>query len=1158
MKKILYILSFLLFQFTFAQVTIIVEELPKDTPKEASIFISGDFEGWSGGHKDYQLQQVNGQYQITLPKTEQRILFKFTLGNWETSESTNKGLKIDNRIHKFTTSNDTLKVKIAGWGHLFDLQEASTASKNVTVLSETFNIPQLNRKRRVWMYLPADYKTSKINYPVVYMHDGQNVFDASTSTYGEWKVDEILDKLFKENLKLIVVAVDNGESKRLDEYSPWTHPEYGGGEGEAYVDFIVNTLKPYIDTNFNTKKDKSNTAIFGSSMGGLISHYAALKYPMVFGKVGVYSPAFWFAPAVKPFTVSHANIKDTKMYFLAGGKEGENAGFNEISQTVTDMNSMISILTENGFPKENIQSKVVPEGKHNEALWENNFEEAITWLFADAIKKREFKTARFQDNQLHIQVSDGSYKMHFYHPEIIETTFLPTGEVFDKKSHAVVLDKVLSDVKFNETASEISFQSEKLTVKITKTPFHISYWKDGKEVTSVKNGYQKTDAFETISFNLKSDEVLYGGGARALGMNRRGNRLELYNKAHYGYEDRSELMNYTMPMVVSSNNYLIHFDNAPIGFLDLDSKADNILTYETISGRKTYQVVVGDSWLDLTKNYTQLTGTQPMPPRWALGNFSSRFGYHSQEEVTATVEKFREENIPLDAIIIDIFWFGKTIQGTMGNLAFDRDSFPNPKQMIKGLKDNNVKTVLVTEPFVLTTSNRWDEAVKADVLAKDSIGNPFTFDFYFGNTGLIDIYNPKGKKWFQNIYKDLANLGVSGVWGDLGEPEVHPKGLLHATGTADEVHNIYGHNWAESVQEMYTQNFPNTRPFILMRAGSSGSQRFGMIPWSGDVNRTWGGLQSQPEIALQMGMQGLAFMHSDLGGFAGNNLDDELYARWLQYGVFQPIYRPHAQEEVPAEPVFRSDKAKALAKASIELRYKLLPYNYNLVFENNQTGAPLMRALFFEEEDNANLQTNASTYLWGNDFLVTPIVQSEQKEAEVYFPKNSNWFDFYTNKKVEGGQTLSVKTEENSIPTYVRGGAFIPTAKPMQSTAEYDGNTLELYYYFDASVSESKRTLYNDDGATKNAFEKGEYEILEFDSKTTKKMLELQFDAAVGSNYATSTKTITVVIHNFTKDPKRIKFNRKKIDFNYNQTSNILTFDVQWNTSEGSKTQIKY
>ncbi len=760
---------------------------------------------------------------------------------------------------------------------------------------------------------------------------------------------------------------------------------------------------------------------------------------------------------------------------------------------------------------------------------------------------------------LNIKVNDGEYIIKSYTPEIIETTFIPKGEAYKEESHAVILKKNNKDVQIDITFPRPSFSTSKVIVIIDKAPFKISYYTKGEKlIISEKAGYVKNDSLETIQFNLKPEEVLYGGGARALGMDRRGNRLQLYNRAHYGYENRSELMNYTLPIVASSNKYLIHFDNAPIGFLDLDSKSDNTLTYQTISGRKTYQVVVGDTWLDITKNYTKLTGTQPMPPRWALGNFSSRFGYHSQQEVETTAQKFREQNIPLDAIIIDIFWFGKTIQGTMGNLAFDRDSFPDPKQMVKGLKDINVKTILVTEPFILTTSKRWDEAVKEDILAKDSIGNPYKYDFYFGNTGLIDIYNPKAKKWFQNIYKGLTDIGVSGVWGDLGEPEVHPSNLLHATGTADEVHNIYGHNWAELVQEMYHKNYPNTRPFILMRAGSSGSQRFGLIPWSGDVNRSWGGLQSQTEIALQMGMQGLAYMHSDLGGFAGANLDDQLYARWLQYGVFQPIYRPHAQEDVPAEPVFRSDKAKTLAKQAIELRYQLLPYNYNLVFKNNQTGAPLMRPLFFEEDANTKLQTIASTYLWGNDFLVTPIVNPNQTEVEVYFPKNSNWFNFYTDQKVKGGQSLSVKTEENSIPTYVRGGAIIPLAKPMQSTAEYKGNIFDLHYYFDNTVEESERVMYNDDGATNNAFENDKYEILEFEAQTNDTRLNIKFEAETGSNYSTTTKTIDVIIHNFPKNPKRIKFNTKKIEYNYNQTTKTLTFKIYWDTSSNKKIKIKY
>lgn len=1163
MKHLINIVFVFLFQITYAQVTIVVEQVPKETPKHASIFISGDFEGWSGGQKEYQLEEQDERYFITLPQRDGQINFKFTQGNWSSVECDKKGLAIENRIYKFNVENDTLKVKIEGWDNLFDVEKASTASKNVTILSEDFKIPQLNRTRRIWLYLPPDYKSSNESYPVVYMHDGQNIFDNSTSYSGEWSVDETLDKLFKnKNLKLIVVGIDNGGSKRLDEYSPFKNEKYGGGEGDAYLEFIVNTLKPYIDSNYKTLKDKKHTAIFGSSMGGLISHYAALKYPDVFGKIGVYSPAFWFAPQINDYTKTHANIQDIKMYFLAGGKEGKDSGFNEISQTVKDMNSITAILKSEGFPSENIQSKVVPEGQHNEKLWRENFEEAITWLFKDTIKKREFVSAEFQDGELvKVKVSDGEYRIRLMSSEIVETSFIPEGEEFNASSHAVVdfnnYDNCES-TSFKEYDSYFMLKSCGLDVKIQKQPFHISYWYKGKEVISEKSGYQKTDKFETIQFNLTKDEVLYGAGARALGMNRRGHRLQLYNKAHYGYETESELMNYTMPIVMSSNKYMLHFDNAPIGYLDLDSKGDNTLTYETISGRKTYQVIVGDSWYDVVDNYTNLTGKQPMLPRWALGNFSSRFGYHSQKETIETINKFREEDIPVDAIILDLYWFGKEVQGTMGNLEFDRDSFPNPKQMIKDLQSKNVETILITEPFILTTSNRWNEAVEKDILAKDSLGNPFKYDFYFGNTGLIDIYSKKGNQWFKNIYKDLSKLGVTGFWGDLGEPEVHPSALIHATGTADEVHNIYGHDWAKLVYESSLEANPNQRPFILMRAGYSGSQHYGLVPWSGDVNRTWGGLQSQPEIALQMGMQGLAYMHSDLGGFAGANLDDELYVRWLQYGVFNPIYRPHAQEDVASEPIFRSDKAKALAKQAIELRYKLLPYNYNLMFENNQTGVPLMRPLFFEESDNTGLFDYSETYLWGNDILVAPILKAEQKTKEVYFPKASNWFDFYTDEKVEGGQTKTVQTKENSIPTFVRGGSFIPMAEVNQSTKSYFGNHLVLHYYFDSSVKESQRKLYNDNGRLPNAFESKSYEIIEFKAASNDSNLDFEFENKIGKTYSTASKVVEMFVHNVSEKPKYVKIDGKKIDFQWDSETKILKFIVNWrNPSEGKDIKIK-
>lgn len=780
----------------------------------------------------------------------------------------------------------------------------------------------------------------------------------------------------------------------------------------------------------------------------------------------------------------------------------------------------------------------------------------FTSLFSIAQNaNRTFKSAKYLNNKtLEINVNDGIYKIQFYTSKIVETTFVPKNETFLQTSHAVILKPNNSKISFKETPQNLDFSSKDIIVKIEKAPFQIQYFYKDEFITSEKNGYSKDSIHEKIQFNLTANEVLFGGGARALGMNRRGNRLQLYNRAHYGYETHAELMNFTLPIVISSKKYMLHFDNAPIGYLDLDSKKDNSLTYETISGRKTYQVIVGDSWLDLIDNYTNLTGKQPLPARWTLGNFSSRFGYHSQKETETTIDKFIEDKIPVDAIILDLYWFGKTVQGTMGNLEVDTDSFPDMKGMISRLKNKGVKTVLITEPFILSTSKKWKEAAEKQVLATDSIGNPAKYDFYFGNTGIVDIYKTTGKDWFWSIYKNILNLGAKGLWGDLGEPEVLPSWVrFNKTQKADDIHNIYGHDWAKLIFEGYQKEYPNERPFILMRAGYSGSQRFGMIPWSGDVNRSWGGLQSQPEIALLMGMQGLGYMHSDLGGFAGANLDDFLYKRWMQYGVFQPIFRPHAQEDVPSEPIFRAAYTKDLAKKAIELRYKLLPYNYNLAFENNQKGTPLMRPIFFEEDD-IKLMTNSTTYLWGKDFLITPILKDSVKTKEIYFPKTANWVNFYTDEIIKGGQTKSVQVNGTSIPTFVRNGSFILMADLVQTTDNYKADKLELHYYFDAAVKESEREFYNDDGLTANAFEKGNYEILEFEAELTKRCLEIDFEAEFGSDWKSSVKEITLIIHNIYWNPKRIKVDGKRIRIS--SEKNTLKIPVKWNPKKELKVKI--
>jgi alpha-glucosidase (family GH31 glycosyl hydrolase) len=735
------------------------------------------------------------------------------------------------------------------------------------------------------------------------------------------------------------------------------------------------------------------------------------------------------------------------------------------------------------------------------------------------------------DDHLRLQLDRGIYEISFYSPEVAEVTFYKDELSEYPPSHAVVMNDKFTSFDVDDTGNYVALITEGLQVFIERPSGQISFYYGGKKLIEERNGFQSTEDGFKVDFNISETEILMGGGARALGMDRRGNRLRLYNRADYGYETHSELMNYTIPMALSSKMYAIHFDNPTTGWLDLDSQFNNTLSFEAISGRQSYQVIAGSDWEEIVYNYTNLTGFQPLPPRWAFGNFSSRFGYHSQDEVLETIETFKKEEVPVDAVILDLYWFGKDVKGTMGNLAFDRDSFPEPVQMMDQLEEQGVKTILITEPFVLTTSNRWEEAVEMDVLAKDSLGNPATYEFFFGNTGLIDVFDPEARDWFWNIYQGLIEMGVHGWWGDLGEPEVHPEYLVHHTGSANEVHNIYGHEWAKIVHEGYREHYPDVRPFNLMRAGYSGSQRFGLIPWSGDVNRTWGGLQSQPEISLQMGLQGLAYMHSDLGGFAGDLVDDEKYVRWLQYGVFQPIYRPHAQEDVPSEPVFRSPEALELSRKAIELRYRLIPYIYTLAFENSRTGIPLMRPLFFEEPDNHEIYKVAGSYLFGDDILVSPVMEPDKKKQTVWFPGKSNWFDFYTGERYRGGEQRSVKTQEESIPTFIRGGAIIPTVELVQSLDNYSINDLNLTLFYDASMPYYRTSIYHDDGLTYDAYTKEIYEQLHISSTNQNDKSTIRFMKEIGQQFASEIESINLTIRNAAKSVETIHLDGQPIEF---------------------------
>jgi oligosaccharide 4-alpha-D-glucosyltransferase len=718
--------------------------------------------------------------------------------------------------------------------------------------------------------------------------------------------------------------------------------------------------------------------------------------------------------------------------------------------------------------------------------------------------------------------------------------------------------------QFTETDTTLEFAAPGLTAIIQKSPVRIDFYRDGESLVSEETGYFSSADAVGFRFALDEGEKIMGGGERVLGMDRRGYRMPLYNRAHYAYETESRQMYYGLPAIMSSDKYMVVFDNSASGWLDIGETESDVLRFEAVGGRTSYLVIAGKDYPALVRNYTDVTGRQPLPPRWALGNFASRFGYRSEKETRDVVRRFRRQDIPLDAIVIDIFWFGPDVKGHMGNLDWDRQAWPNPEDMIADFRKQGVKTIVVTEPFILTSSSRWDSAVEAGALARDVDGTPKQFDFFFGNTGLVDVFSESAREWFWQPYADLFEQGVAGTWGDLGEPEVHPGDSLHwlsdagIEATGDEVHNAFGHAWTKMIYERQIEAYPDMRPMIMMRSGFAGTQRYGVIPWTGDVNRTWGGLRPQVELSLQMGLFGLGYTHSDLGGFTGGldddifEFDQELYLRWLAYGVFQPVYRPHAQEGLPPEPVFQDRKTRNVVRDFVKLRYQLLPYIYTLAWENSTTGMPLMRPLFFEDPENLELIDEKDTYFWGDAFLVKPVTDPDISSVEVDLPAGA-WFDFWNDVRYEGGTTATIPVDLETIPVLVRAGSFVPMTDEVNTTDDYSSVELALHYYADETVRSATGRMYEDDGTSRLSLQQGSYELLHFRAQQDDASLTIDLRRD-GGDYdgRPETRDLEIVIHNWSAPIKETRFNGRNIRVDYSRSKHTLTARVEWDHSEAA------
>lgn len=757
----------------------------------------------------------------------------------------------------------------------------------------------------------------------------------------------------------------------------------------------------------------------------------------------------------------------------------------------------------------------------------NGYTPPVTKAVSYRWKTRSYVSHHLSNGILNIETTHGLVQAIPYSGKIVEIKNFPGSLPEKDTSVAVVLTPQNTNLTMKELPDWLLLKTDSLTVAFHKNPFFATFIYDRDSLLQENNGYFERTDNNGLHFKITKNEKLYGLGERAIDFSLTGHRYPLYNRPHFGYELGADQLNYSVPLVVSSKKYLLFFDNPQKGYADLGAAVTNQMEWGAMGGVMKYFFVAGTDFKDIAQQWGKLTGTQPLPPRWALGNLLSRMAYRSQKETDSIVTLMQQNNFPVDGVIIDFYWFGDSIKGYLGRLDWYKPNWPDPVKMMADFKAKGIKTILITEPYVIDSLENFKIGDSLGIFTTDSTGKTYiNTEFYFGPAGLIDIFKPVARKWFWSKYKAQIENGVSGWWGDLGEPEYHPSDQFHINGTADEVHNIYGHRWHKMLFDHYNKEYPKQRLFNLNRAGYAGSQRYGIFPWTGDVSRSWGGYQAQLPTLLHMSLSGLPYIHSDAGGFAQGARDDELYTRWLQFACFTPILRPHGQSEtIPSEPVYFSKQTQDIVRRYMNLRYRLLPYIYSLSAQATLKGYPMMRPLFFEFPDDDENYTISDEYLFGSELLVAPVLKPGQKTRTVYLPKSTKWYDFHTNRKFPGGNEYEIPVTISDMPLFVKAGSFLPMTNPVKTTDNYSTKNLTVRYYMGKAGGTSNFVMYDDDGTDPKSLVNGSFESLMFVKKEDERGNPVFLFSKIGKAYKgmPETRKISFVIIGMQK-VKKVEF----------------------------------
>lgn len=711
-----------------------------------------------------------------------------------------------------------------------------------------------------------------------------------------------------------------------------------------------------------------------------------------------------------------------------------------------------------------------------------NFSTSFAQQGHGSIQSHQAAEATYQ-----IETEEGMLQLSWYTPAIVRVDHLPAGTGSRDSSYSVI-QQPDAEVSYSlsESGELLEFTGEEITVQVTKSDGQVKFFDEsGNELLSEApaGGFSVDEGKPQAEFTLEENLSFYGTGMRGVGLDLRGKELEVYNTQAYGYTDAVETMNVNIPMTTTNAGYSLFFDNRWRSYFDFGYHQDDRFSFRSEGGTMSYYFIKGEEIADQLRRYSWLTGRQPIPPKWSLGYIQSKFGYETEQQARGVVDTLRNKDFPTDVLVLDLQW-----NEHMGDLSWDRDAFPEPYRMISDFKDNGINTVLISQPYMVEFSRNFPPADSLGYLVMNEEGDTYRMEEWWSCDGecdgvLLDFTNPDTRDWWWSLHPDFMQndtANVSGYWTDLGEPERHHEDMVHHEGVVEEVHNTYNLKWAQLLFEGHREMRPNERIFNLSRSGFAGIQRYGTVPWSGDVSRTFSALEVQPRMMLNQSMAGIPWHHSDLGGFTGDECNAELYTRWIQHGIFSPIARAHGNDQCPTEPWGFGSTTESINRDYIKKRYAFMPYLYTMAWQSWAEGMPVTRPLFFEDPDDDRLSDEGDVYFFGDDIIVAPVLEEGQRRKEVYLPEG-RWIDYHTGRLYQGGRDYEVYAPLDRMPMFIRAGAIIPKQKVEDHTSSTPPDTLKLALYPDAG-QDGSFTLYEDDGATLD-YKDGAYATTDFEQR---------------------------------------------------------------------------